>query len=174
MCLIDLLEKFQTLVVGFIGFAGVIITLLVNAWTARRQRRYEIDHERGTLRVALIEELSIIRDSMQKNAKNLREGDRLAGGDSLMPTDPMEDAYHAFLPRIGLLTKDEVGRVMKAYLSLRTFNGKLFIIGVPVATNQRHMQVPAASLEILAGMQENIVPLLSAAIDELEQARDAA
>ena len=100
------MKDYQTLFVGVVGFAGVIITLLVNAWQARKQRRDERTHECETMRTALIEELAINRGGLQRNAAILNDGSGTS--DVSVPTDPMNDVYEAFTHRIGLLSKEEV------------------------------------------------------------------
>ena len=165
------LQTYQTLVVGFVGFTGVIITLWFNARTARDQRRDELAHEREVLRVALIAELKINRRSLRENAETLRENPPDSEGGAFVPTDPMDDVYRAFVPRIGLLSQDEVGKVMDAYLTLETFDAKLFLIGVPVPTSPRHVNVPGSNLPILAGMQESVLGPIDEAIGALEKSR---
>jgi hypothetical protein len=58
--MVDLVERFQTLVVGITGFAGVIASLVVNAWLARRQQAQRVEHERDVLRTALRAELGVL------------------------------------------------------------------------------------------------------------------
>jgi hypothetical protein len=72
MTLYTLVQEFQSLIVGTLGFAGVIITLVLNARYAREQRREERSHECQTLRVALIEELSINRMSLARNIEEIK------------------------------------------------------------------------------------------------------
>ena len=55
------------------GFAGVILTLRHNAKVAREERDANRDHERKSLRVALIEELQINRRSLKDNSDKLKE-----------------------------------------------------------------------------------------------------
>ena len=43
-------HEFQNLIVGSIGFAGVIFTLWFNSNEARKQRREERQHEREAVR----------------------------------------------------------------------------------------------------------------------------
>ncbi len=167
------LERFQTLAAGFVVFAGVILTLWYNARALRRQRRDERHHEREALRLALLEELQINRRSLKENAELLRKDPPGEQGGALVPTDRMDDAYRSFLPRIGLLSQDEVGKVMGAYLSLRTYNAKLFLVGEPVHTSPRHVNVPAMNVEMLAQMQETFIGPIDEAIEVMERARDA-
>ena len=170
MTLADL-EKFQALAVGFVVFAGVILTLWYNARALRRQRRDERHHEREALRVALLEELQINRRSLKESAETLREDPPEVQRGAYVPTDLMDDAYRSFLPRIGLLSHDEGGKVMDAYLTLRTYNGKLFLLGIPVHTSPRHVEVPANNAKALAQMQENLVEPIDEAIASLKRPR---
>lgn len=165
------IEKFQTLIVGVIGVAGVIVTLLYNAKVARDQRRDERDHEREALRVALIEELQINRRSLKENSDKLREDPPNERGGAYVPTDPMDDAYRSFVPKIGLLSQEEVSKVMEAYLSLQTYNAKLFLLGVPVNTSPRHAKVPAENCTALADLQEVMIGPIDEAIEALTRAR---
>lgn len=163
-------EKFQTLIVGVIGFAGVINTLLVNAWLTRRDRREVLHHERQTLRAALVEELTINRTAVVHNLETLREDEEPKG--AFVPTDLMDDAYRAFVRRIGVLSQAEVSKVMNAYLSLRTSNAKLFLLGVPTETSDRHVQVPAENVVMLAGMLENLLGPVDEAIEIMKSVHD--
>ncbi len=173
MTLWTVIETFQNLLVGAVGFAGVIITLLVNAKIARDRRRDERDHERATLRTALAEELNINRESLQGNLNSLRELPPDGKKETFVPTDPMDDAYRSFVPKIGLLTETEVHRVMNAYLYLRTYTARLFLIGVPPDTSPRHVQVPPEKLGRLKAEMEAAIPIIEQAREVLERARDA-
>ena len=168
MCMAFWLETYQTIAVGFVG---VIVTISLNAKIARDERRAERDHERDTLRVALRAELKINRFSLTENMKTLREHSSDTEGGAFIPTDLMNHAYQAIVPRIGLLSGDEVSKAMEAYLTLETVNAKLFLLGVPVPTSPRHVEVPSNYLKAIAQMQESVVPLVEAAIEALEKAR---
>ncbi len=163
-------RDYQNLIIGSIGFAGVIFTLWFNSNEARKQRREERQHERETLRVALTEELKINRDSLKKNLDSLKQQPPKKEGGAYVPTDLMDDAYRSFVPKIGLLSQAEVSKVMGAYLSLRTYNAKLFLVGVPVPTSPRHVQVPAENLPLLAAMQEGLIDPIDQAIEVLKRA----
>src|SRR5919109_570157 len=93
--------EFQTLIVGCLGFAGVIITLVLNAWYSRQQRREERRHECQTLRVALIEELRIIRGALARETE--KENDTSEADGYAVPTDAMDDAYRTFTRTSGTL-----------------------------------------------------------------------
>jgi hypothetical protein len=175
MALATWLEEFQTLTVGVVGFAGVILTLWFNARQAREQRREERRHECQTLRTALIEELRINREWLVRNTEKVIKdtiNDLTEERGYFAPTDPMDDAYRAFRHRIGFLSQPEVGKVMYAYLSLRTYNAQLFLIGVPPHTGDRHVQVPAKNAQLLSEMQKSLIGPIEEALTVLEHARD--
>lgn len=169
MALWTWVQEHETLTVGVLGFVGVISTLWINAWQAREQRREERRHERQTLRAALIEELKINREALVGNTENIDNISETGG--YFVPTDLMDDGYRAFTDRIGLLSQAEVRKVMYAYLSLRTYNAKLFLVGVPPHTGDRHVQVPAENGPLLSGMQESLIGPINEAIEVMERAR---
>jgi len=166
MGFLDFIKSYQTLIVGFLGFVGVICTLWFNAWLARRQRREERQHELETLRSALLVELDINRQALQENLK--KDFNTQDVGGCLVPTDLMDDAYRAFTDRIGLLTTNEVHKVMLTYLTLRNFNSKLFLIGGSVHTGDRHVNIPAKNLSLLSEMQKELVSPINKAIEALK------
>jgi len=171
MTLLTWIQDHPTLTVGIIGFAGVIFTIWFNAWQTRKQRREERRHDRETLRAALIEELKINRDSLVSNVDRVAES--METKEYFVPTDPMDDVYRAFTDRIGLLSQAEVSKVMCAYLSLRTYIAKLFLIGASIETIPGHIKIPATHAPTLRGMQENLVGPIEEAIEIMESARDA-
>ncbi len=170
MTLCTAIHEFQNLIIGFVGFVGVISTLGFNAWQAREQRRDERRHERETMRAALIEELKINRESFERNTGSANQPPGTKG--AFVPTDSMDDAYRAFTHRIGLLSQAEVRKVMYAYLSLRTYKAKLFLIGVPPETSDLHVNVPPKNVSMLLGMQKSLIAPIDEAIEVLERARD--
>jgi hypothetical protein len=167
------LKDYQALVVGGVGFAGVIFTLWHNAKVARDRRDEERADERKALRAALVAELQINLEALRENSAKVRKDPPKEGGGLFVPTDRMDGAYRSFLPRIGLLSEGEVSAVMRAYLSLETYNAKLFLIGLPVHTSPRHVHVPAKNALALAGMQEAMVEPVEKAVKALRDAADA-
>ena len=164
------IREHQYLIVAIIGLGGVIFTLWFNARQARHQRRDELRHELETLRPALIVELKINLESLKHNADMTNERSDTAG--CFVPTDLMDDTYRAFTHRLGLLSQAEVHKVMRTYLMLRTYNAKLFLIGVPVHTSDRHVDVPPKNVPILSGMLKELVGAIDEAIQVMERASD--
>ena len=50
---------------------------------------------------------------------------------------------------------------------------KLFLVGVPPHTGDRHVQVPAKNGPLLSGMQESLIGPIDEAIEVMERSRDA-
>ena len=167
----DWLETHQNLVVGIFGFIGVISTIWANAYIARKQRREEREHEQRTVRSALLAELQINMDSLKTNARTLTEKPPLETGAVFVPTDPMDGAFRSFLPKIGLLSEDEVNKVMNAYMSLQTYNTNLGLIGSPGHTIPRGVSVPARHATTLRGLQESMLKPVEEAVRALEARR---
>lgn len=164
-------QQHPLVVVAIIGFIGVIGAQFANAWLTRRRDDRERRHETETLRAALIVELKINRDSLEKNVATSKKASETTGG--FAPTAPMDDAYRAFTGRLGLLSPAEVHKVMFAYLSLRQYYANLFLIGVPPDTGDRHVNVPPTHFSLLTGMQDGLIGPIDEAIQAMESARDA-
>lgn len=102
--------KYQTIVVGLIGFAGVIATLLTNAKIARGHRQADLINERNSIRQGLLTELNSLNDTYKDRARS--DG---RDKDWLIPVRVTDNFYQAMLPQLGKLSIDEIGPVMKAY-----------------------------------------------------------
>ncbi len=50
---------------------------------------------------------------------------------------------------------------------------KLFLVGVPPHTGDRHVQVPAKNGPLLSGMLESLIGPIDEAIEVMERSRDA-
>ncbi len=162
-------ERFQTAIVGVLGFAGVIIALIVNARLARRAREGVRDDERASIRAALVAEMKIIKGSLEQAIETVKKGEEDGSGGLLVPTDPMSDAYDALIPRIGALPPEEVGKVMLAYLSIREMRKNLVLIPGTSVVDQNRVRVPRKFFDVLKGMHTNLLPKLDEAINCLSR-----
>jgi len=167
--MLTLIREFQTLIVGVLGFAGVIFTLSFNAWQARSQRRDERQSEAESLRAALLEELRINLVSVRRNIDTAEKAEHGV----VVPTEAMDDAYRSFINRIGFLSQEEVHKVMDAYLTLRTYSATLFLIGVRARTDDRYIDVPAKSVPSLLALLRGIADPIEQAIAKIEKAQRA-
>lgn len=127
-----MLKEYQTLIVGVVGFAGVIVTLIVNARLARQHHSREIDHEAKVLRVAVRAELEAIRDAFEERIRTLKNPE---GWPSIMvPLDTMTDVYGSLIDKLGLLSEPEIRAVMRAYLAVRQMPERLKLLARSAVT----------------------------------------
>lgn len=167
----ELIERFQTVVVGAIGFGGVILTLWINATIARKQRDEERAHQRTAIRAALLAELRVNEFSIVSNLQLLREQRPEEGGGAFVTTDPIDSIYRSVLPTIGLLSENEIHQTLRAYATLETHYANRYLIGVPAHTTPRLVEVQHDNLEVLVGMLDSLLQPIRAAIAALETAR---
>lgn len=164
----DFLAQYQTIIVGLLGFIGVIVTLLANAYWARKQHSREVDNERQVVRVALREELKIVAESCRRNIESLAEALNHAGHGAHIPTTLITDIYDTVLPRLGLLTPGEVSSVMFAYLSYKTAVTKLKLLPHEPVAEGEHLNFSHDSLQIIMQLNEELLPNFENAINALD------
>ena len=104
---IDSLQQWQTLIVGIVGFAGVMLTIAMNAWLSRRQHVREIHHEARVLRAALKAELEVIREAFNDRIEIINNAG--TSRSMLVPLETMTDVYASLIDRIGFLSERETG-----------------------------------------------------------------
>jgi len=163
---LDQVKEWQTLVVGVVGFTGVIVTLLVNASIARSVRRNEQAHERAVLRRTLLSEFRIRRDSLESNLGVIREGPKLGSGQThlFVPTDFGPPIMERALEKVGVLTLGEVETVLLAAGVLREYLRNTNLIAEPKqADTSKHIAVPMGNSRYLEAMT-------SSALTEVEKA----
>ena len=110
-------KDFQELIVGALGFSGVIWTLWHTARLTREQHAAEIAHQAATVKVALLAELRRNAESFRKNLEMI---DQLSGDDGvIVPRSPITQIYDSLLDRIGLLDRSEAQKVFEAYSHIK-------------------------------------------------------
>ena len=129
--MLDLLEKFQTGIVGLIGFAGVIVTLVVNARLSRRNLRETHDHDRDTLARGLLAELRSSRRSLDRNLQQLRCLDPVIHPGLNMPAHNATPVFDSSIARLGLLPNECIDPVLNAYLCLKEFDRSMVLFTRP-------------------------------------------
>jgi len=159
-------ETAIAILVALLGFSGVIITLLTNAWFFRGQRTDERRHEQQSIRRALLAELKNIRLGPSEHNK-LGEAFK-ENQDGAVHREQIDDVYRSLLPKIGLLEPDEVDDVVTAYLGHQTYQANLRLIGrVDPALND-HVIVNNEHLPALAEMQKSVLTQIDEAISSLQ------
>ena len=109
--LVPIIERFQTLIVGLIGFIGVIITISKNAKQSRDQEVQRNTHERESIRGALYSELEFIQKMLSDRENDFKPD----GSDILIPEKISTKVYDQNLNRIGLLDTSEIKPIIGAY-----------------------------------------------------------
>jgi hypothetical protein len=111
------LAQYQTLMVGVIGFTGVIFTIYKNGSLARSARLESIAHERETVRIALTEELRVLQNACTFNLEVFADIPPDQPNPVGLPSyEAMSTIYNTFLGKLGLLSPQEVRAIMNAYL----------------------------------------------------------
>lgn len=172
-CLVDIFERFQTFLVGLLGFAGVIYTIRMNARLSRQQHEHELIHERTALRTALIAELGGLRKTYEDRSRTLREED--SGQSALIPEYVSNQVYSQLLGRIGLLTADEIESVMDAYLLATELPVRLRLLAKATADPSEHsgyIHIGKEYAEFAAQMHDSFIPKINMALETIQRKLD--
>jgi|GEM_PF-3518150 len=164
---IELFRQFQTLIVGVVGFTGVIITLAVNARLARKQHERQIQHDSRVLRIALRAELSAIAETYRDRIKSLSGPPGEWEGASLT-LDPMTDFYKRMIDRVGLLSSTEIRLVRQAYALAQQLPEHLTMFpGAKRDALPGTVWLPARHYVVLKTLHQNYLHDVDAAVGEL-------
>ncbi len=172
-CEYQLLKDFQTLIVGVIGFGGVVLTLLANSWMSRRKQTQLIEHETCSLRTALIAELEQIEKSFKAKAIPVKEEEQPSG--AFHPKETQLPIYENFVGKFGLLTKEEVSVVIKAYNLVNEAPTRIQLLSVnqhPSFEKPGYSFVGPEHEESASGIYANFVKEISNAIATLKSHQD--
>lgn len=176
----DLIKSYQTLIAGMFGFVGVMATLVLNAWLARKAERRQIAHEAQVLRVALVEEMKAQRDALRHAAEGQKAEDSSNVGKqgALAPLQRLTEIFDSSLNKLGLLTRQEVAAVLDAYLPLKELTPKIRLLELRVPPEQRRVEygegppegyalVGPEDVTVLAELHSIYVPAFDKAIQAL-------
>jgi len=164
-----MLQTYQTLIVGALGFIGVIITMLANAKMQRKQDERKILHEANSLRVALKTELNANRQSFEERIKQFEEP--IEFGDAFVQNRSDDKIFNELLSNIGLLTEQEIEKVTQAYALLAEIPYRIRIIvstGEIGGFNDDFISIPKSHHETVTKMHKMTVPIISQAIDAID------
>ncbi|MHB8474744.1 MAG: hypothetical protein ACYDBZ_00460 [Steroidobacteraceae bacterium] len=161
------LTQYQTIIVGLLGFGGVILTLRTNARLNREQHTKQVEHERTALKAALSAELSIIRDTFRDRIEMI--GSPAESQGMWVPVDTMTDVYGRILDKIGLLSREQVDLVLRAYLLIRAVPERLRLMeGSPkVEPGATYLYVGSKHIVDARRMHENFIQDIERAIAAL-------
>lgn len=163
--LLTLLDQFQTLLVGIVGFMGVIWTLRVNSRNSREERRSQIVSKRMVLRRVLAAELRNYSCAMKKNlAAGRPTGEFLSVGRKRRLFSEQVAAD------LGLLDLDEIDIVVNALIS---FDGmEHFLENISAQVSETRFLLPAEAWDQFKEVNSTTAEALDYAVQVLEFSGD--
>jgi hypothetical protein len=122
---LELLERFQgaiaTCIAALAGFSGIIITIRANARLAAKQRKEQRSQEKNALIATLYSELTTFKDIIESNVAKIDEMDDIF----LHPMHNEDTFLDACVGKLGLLRRETISPVLKAYLAWREVPKKM-------------------------------------------------
>lgn len=167
-------ERYQTFIVGIVGFIGVIYTIRTNATLMRNQHEREINHEKLATRTALIEELKLLSDSYIDRIAMFEEDAHKRT--AAIPINVPNDAYLQLIPNIGLLTPKEIKLVMTAYQLANELPIRLEFMAVKndgAIINPAYIYVDNSHYSLAAQLHKNFLGDIKKALSALNDEIDA-
>ena len=176
MCesLLVFFEKYQTFVVGVLGFGGVICTIIMNARLSRIQNDRQINHEREALRTAICSELELIRKMFEGRCEMAHE----KGGpqSAFYPEHTSNQVYQQFINRIGLLSANEIEVVMEAYALVSDLPMRLQFLSTdhdPSFDRPGYIFIDSEHAETAIEIHKSFLPKIALAIKTLRDSLKA-
>lgn len=127
---LSVIAKYQTLLIGAIGFTGVILTLRSNRRIAEARRRKAVDRDRESVRIALMTELTFAHQELRAVTASMDFGLKPRGPIAITPLNHNQ-AYEVFLAKLSLLDDAQVEHVSWAYHALKDFPNRM--LSLPTA-----------------------------------------
>jgi hypothetical protein len=154
-------NDFQTAIAGLVGFAGVILTFLVNASIQRRQLASQRKHEQKVIKATIISELNLMRTVFENNAKGFSSGPEPSSGDILYPTMPLDELFKSTKHNLGMLNIAEIEAILKMYATYETFLASLSLLGSESCEHPKHVLIPGKMYENLQQMTQSFLPRMN-------------
>jgi len=159
--------QFQTLIVGGVGFIGVMATLAFNAWLARRQHDRAVSHEQTAVRVALHAELEALAEMYRDRIAMLGESEQGYTGANV-PLDAMTGVYKSIISRVGLLSAAELRPVLRAYLLAEQLPERIRVLAdSTVATAPGYVHIPIRYFATAVQLHRNYLSVIEQGITAL-------
>lgn len=163
-----MLQTYQILITGLLGFTGVIITMLWNAKAQRDQFERNIKHETNSLRAAIKSELKANKQAYELRIKQFNETSEYS--DALVPSKLINAIYRELVNKIGLLTDEEIEAIIEVYAlmaelpySMRILVGTDNVGGF----NNEFIRVTKDKQDLVKKMHEKDLPAINKAMSTI-------
>lgn len=163
-----ILKSFQTLIVGTIGFVGVVYTIYKNAQIARKQTEAIRSHERDAFRTAIYCELETIKDMFETRVKDLRAD---LSSFVILPESVPINVYTSLRAKIGLLTTEEITPIIKAYLLIEELALRLKVLSAQSdegALYEGYIYIGKEHVKNAGKMHENFLKSINEALNAIK------
>lgn len=163
--ILNLVERFQTMIVGTLGFLGVIWTLLANAKNARMEHQRQLHTKRLTLRRILIAEFRNYSHALKANMQAKVPNNELFSVGKVRRT-----LSESLATDLGLL---ELGEIDVAVNAIISFDGLNHVLeNLSQEQSDTRFLVPAAALDEFRAAASTTADALDHAVQVLEPATD--
>lgn len=163
----DWIAKYQTLFVGGVGFAGVIVTLLVNAAIARGQHKRQAEHSAEILRRALLAELQAAATSIEKRIGQLREQIE-SETYGYVPDGRFTTYFDSAKANLGALTDSQIEPVILAYAALGEMPDRIRLFVPKDRWSERGVSVRPEERNVVLAVNEGTLRWVKDAIAALK------
>ena len=163
---LDLIERFQTVLVGAVGFLGVIWTLRSNARHAREEHQRQVDTRQMTLRRILAAEFRNYSHALKQNFEATPPDDELFSVGKIRRVLSKDLAVD-----LGLLELGEVDVVVNAIISLDGMEHHLE--NLSAHDSERRFLIPIAAWDEFRMVASTTADALDIAVEALELSGDA-
>lgn len=152
---IDYAREFQTLIVGLLGFGGIILTIRSQGRQTRLSHDYEKKQSAESVRMALEAEVEMLASMLEASADDAETKIPEEGKVSAVPAEPRNFVYKALLNKVDLLSPNDVARFARAHAYYEQYFTRLQFIGNPSQRFPGHIEVPANSYCLLIDLERN-------------------
>jgi hypothetical protein len=170
MNILHFLQTYQTVVVGFIGFSGVIITLVTNAKISQIAIERMESRRAKNISVAVQAEISMIRDLMQLLVETDFRVDE--GGSVVIPLESNDEIFRSQLSNIGALSLDELRAIARVYSEYASFQNKLILAGKKIEKNPFYIELDVKQLPNIKVLAEAVSKLAGEAASRLSKSNN--
>lgn len=166
----SLFETCQTFFTGLLGFAGVIIAMLVNANIQRGIQASQIKHDIRSLRVALKSELIANRSAYELRIRQFNEPSEF--NTALVPNEPVDQVYKSLINKVGQLSEEEVKHITTAYLLLAELPFRLRVLAgenCVVGYKNESIKLSSNDRSKASDIHKSLLPEIVKAIESIER-----